>query len=232
MNKLDSGRKNTSVELEKVEKSPFDPFVKWFFPKLLPFVPQGLTANRISYMGLILAVFCGISFWMTGFGSVFYLLGSFFLLMTWVTDTMDGIVARARKQVSLEGEYLDHYGDPISTLFIVAGLSSSIGSHIFIGAIFMIIYLLLVVQFHVMAHLTKVSEIPFLGPTELRLLTASSGIVAIFAPNPFVIFRGTGYSFIDFLGLFVCSGALIMFALTFVMNIQRLRNAGKKRDDR
>lgn len=47
--------------MKKIESSPFDPFVKWFFPKLLPLVPKRMTANHVSMAGHLcsaLAFFC------------------------------------------------------------------------------------------------------------------------------------------------------------------------------
>lgn len=214
---------NSSSKLKKIEQSPFDPFVKWFFPKLIPFIPQWLTPNKITYIGTFSAILCGVSFYLTNISPLFYVLGSVFILFTWVTDTMDGIVARARKQESKAGYYIDHYGDPIATLFIVLGLFSSRGSHIFIGSMFMITYLLLVIQFHVMAHLTNIMEIPFFGPTELRFAVAAASILSIFLSNPFIIIKGFGFSFIDFMGVIICIGSAIVLVSTYFINIHNLK---------
>jgi phosphatidylglycerophosphate synthase len=218
------------AKIKKVERSPFDPFVKWFFPKLVPFIPKWFTPNRISFIGIFGAVLCGLTFYLTNISPLFYIAGALLILFTWSTDTLDGIVARARKLESLAGAYIDHFGDPIATLFISFGLFSSKGSHIYIGACFMIIYLFLVIQFHVMAPLTNVMEIPFFGPTELRLAVAATSIISIFVRNPLVIINNTGFSLIDVMGAIGCLGCFVVLVAGFFKSIHRLKEAEKKDD--
>lgn len=164
----------------KIENSPFDPFVKWFFPKLLPLVPKWMTANMISVFGILVAFLAGFFMVISGFftdiatGRFVYLLGGFFVLFTWVTDTMDGVVARARNQQSGTGYYLDHFGDALATVFIGLGIFATNGSHIVIGFMCVVVYMLFHVHVHIRKSLFKVMELPFFGPTEARFMITTA----------------------------------------------------------
>ena len=171
---------------KKIENSPFDPFVKWFFPKLLPFVPRWMSANVISVIGIFIAFLAGLSMVVSGYfrdpaiGRLFYLLGGFFVLFTWVTDTMDGVVARARNQQSGVGYYLDHFGDALATVFIGLGIFATNGSHIVIGFMCVVVYMLFHVHVHIRKSLLKVMELPFFGPTEARFLIVTAIVLQAF----------------------------------------------------
>lgn len=189
------------MEHRKIENSPFDPFVKWFFPKLLRFVPKWMSANVISVLGIFIAMFAGLSMAISGaFADVatarfFYLLGAFFVLLTWVTDTMDGVVARARNQLTKTGYYLDHFGDALATVFIGLGIFATNGSHILIGFFCVTVYMLFHVHMHIRKSQLKVMELPFFGPTETRFL-----IIAVIIVQTFVGFREFGVVFPELTG--------------------------------
>ena len=165
---------------KKIENSPFDPFVKWFFPKLLRFVPQWMSANVISVIGIMVGFLAGFFMVISGYfediatGRFFYLLGGFFVLFTWVTDTMDGVVARARNQQSGTGYYLDHFGDALTTVFVGLGIFATNNSHIAIGFMCVVVYMLFHVHVHIRKSLLKVMELPYFGPTEARFLIVTA----------------------------------------------------------
>ena len=96
--------------MKKIERSPLDPFVKWFFPKLLPFVPAWMSANAITSIGIVLCFLSGLCLALTEYSPRLYYLAAFLFFLTWVTDTLDGVVARARKHESRLGHYLDLWG--------------------------------------------------------------------------------------------------------------------------
>ncbi len=181
--------------MKKIERSPMDPFVKWFFPKLLKFVPAGLTANKISVIGITVSFFSGFFLGVSGFiGSIgvsgfignitlakwSYFFGGFLIIITWITDTMDGVVARSRDQQSAVGYYLDHFGDSLNVAFIGAGLFLTNGSHLAIGLACGIIYLLFHVNEHVTVTKLHKMELPVFGPTEIRFMIFALVIAQIF----------------------------------------------------
>ncbi len=168
--------------MKKIENSPFDPFVKWLFPKLLPYVPEGLSANAISVIGVISSMLACVSLYLTAWSRWMCLPAAVLVFAHWFADTLDGVVARAR-QTSKLGFYLDHFGDSVSVVFIGLGMFMIKGSHLAIGLAVISLYLLLIINGLIKAELTRVMELPTFGPTELHIL-----VIALLVAQPFMDF--------------------------------------------
>lgn len=239
--------------MKKIENSLLDPFVKWFFPKLLPFVPRWMSANLISVIGLLLAVAAGGT--MIYSDSVtdpvaakwVYMLGGGLFFLTWVTDTMDGIVARARRQTSWLGYYMDHYFDAITTAVIGMSLFIANGSHYQIGLMLTGVYMLFMINGHIKVKLLDTLTLPVFGPTEVRFLiiavmfgqtqvhfreplnwlpelTGKEGaIIRFFHMDPM-----NGLSFMDLLGLVVLAAGIIGLFVELFLTMRQLHRLDRK----
>jgi phosphatidylglycerophosphate synthase len=223
--------------VQKIENSPLDPLVKWLFPKLLPLVPAGLSANAISIIGIISAMLVSVCLYLTAWSRWMCILGAVLVFVHWFADTLDGVVARARQTTKL-GFYLDHFGDSLSVVFIGLGMFLIAGSHFTIGLVVIILYLLLIINGLIKAELTRVMELPTFGPTELHILA-----IALLVAQPFIDFgqplswypyatgdqgwltRSLGFdqglTLIDVAGL----GIIIVAALMLIIEIIRAVNA-------
>ena len=153
--------------MKKIENSPFDPFVKWFFPKLLPFIPQWLSANKISAIGFAGSIMAAACLYLSKDNAALCLVGAFGIWLHWFADTLDGVVARARKP-SILGYYLDHFGDAVSVAIISIGIFLTPGSHLVIGLSAACVYLLLFIHGLIKAEITRTMELPAFGPTEIH----------------------------------------------------------------
>lgn len=153
--------------MKKIENSPFDPFVKWFFPKLLPYLPKSLSANRITAIGFVGSLAAAICLYFSKDYQWLCLVGAFGIWLHWFADTLDGVVARAGKP-SILGYYLDHFSDAVSVAVISIGLFLTPGSHLLIGLCAACIYLLLFIHGLIKAELTGAMELPYFGPTEIH----------------------------------------------------------------
>jgi phosphatidylglycerophosphate synthase len=224
--------------MQKSEKSPLDPFVKWFFPKLVPFVPKWMSANCITAIGIVICLLAGVSLALAEFSVVFYYIGTALFFLTWVTDTLDGVVARARNQQSRLGHYLDHFGDSWAIIFIGVGLYISNGSHLLIGMICCVIYLMLQIDGHIKVQITNILELPAFGPTEIRFVIMLAMILAavIDPGQPLswwpeitgdtgwltqALGFQTGLTFLDTAGLFLCVCCSIGLVCETILMIRR-----------
>ena len=165
--------------LKKIENSPFDPLVKRTFPKFLPWVPHWISANMISVAGVIAAVLAALCLYFTYWSRWMCVAGALFVFLHWFADTLDGEVARARQVTSL-GFYLDHFGDSVSVALIGWGLFLTAGSHLMIGLVGIILYLLLIINGLIKAELTRTIELPAFGPTEIHLCIIAVLVLQIF----------------------------------------------------
>jgi phosphatidylglycerophosphate synthase len=234
-------RSGSHGEPDKIEHSPFGPFVHRVFPRLLHFVPDWVSPNAISLFGIALALGTGAALLLAGHSRYFYLLGAALLLGTWLTDTLDGELARARGATSKTGYYLDHFGDSIAGAAVSLGMFGAAGSHLQIGLACCAILLLLHVNGHVKAVAAGAMELPAFGPTELRLLTIALLVGQAFLDygQPFSLlpeWLGTGglitnalgfdrgLTFLDTAGLVaIAVFAGVMLPLEFAATLQKLR---------
>jgi archaetidylinositol phosphate synthase len=91
----------------------------------------GLTPNKVSAIGFILALGSAIAYVLAPSATWFLLLATFLLLASGFCDTLDGIIARTFQQTTVFGGFfdsvLDRYADvAVYAAIIVAGLSNSV----------------------------------------------------------------------------------------------------------
>jgi phosphatidylglycerophosphate synthase len=84
----------------------------------------GLKPNFITAVSFICSIVAGISFWM---GEMLW--GVFWMIITSVTDMLDGATARAGKIGTVFGGILDHVCDRYGEFFILAGITMSGAVH-------------------------------------------------------------------------------------------------------
>jgi phosphatidylglycerophosphate synthase len=80
----------------------------------------GMTPNFLTAVSLVCAVISGAYFW-----SGQLLWGVFWMLMTSLTDMLDGSTARAGNLGTVFGGILDHVSDRYGEFFILAGITLS-----------------------------------------------------------------------------------------------------------
>jgi phosphatidylglycerophosphate synthase len=229
----------------KATRSPLDPFVQWFFPKLIPFVPPWVTPNSLSLAGAALALGAAVLLWFVDRSRWLYVAAAVLVLLTWATDTLDGMVARARGQTSRLGYYLDHFGDSVTGLALGVSMFATGGSHIEVGLVAAAFLLLLHVNAHVKAATLGRIEIPAFGPTEIRLL-----VVAVLCGEAFADYGQPGswfselagdrrwltellgfrrgLTFIDLVGLLTCSLYAVLVPVEVAVTARRLARLDRR----
>jgi CDP-diacylglycerol--glycerol-3-phosphate 3-phosphatidyltransferase/archaetidylinositol phosphate synthase len=80
----------------------------------------GLTPNFLTGVSLLCAILSGVFFWKANLVA-----GVIFILLTSLTDMLDGATARAGKTGSAFGGILDHVSDRYGEFFILAGIAVS-----------------------------------------------------------------------------------------------------------
>lgn len=93
-----------------------------FFGKIC--LKLGLSPNILTGISFLCAVNAGICFWQK-----WTLIGVAMMLLTVLTDALDGATARANKLVTAFGGILDHVSDRYGEAFILIGLSLSGMTH-------------------------------------------------------------------------------------------------------
>jgi len=91
--------------------------------------------NTISWIGLILALVCGVIFYFSGKKDMEYLLlvGSVVVLLSGFFDALDGKVAKMHNKTSKRGDYLDHVFDRYADVFMIGGIAVSAWCNPYLG---------------------------------------------------------------------------------------------------
>jgi archaetidylinositol phosphate synthase len=102
--------------------------------------------NTISWIGLILALVCGLLFYFSGWyitkGEDMYLwvllLGGIMVLVSGYFDALDGKVAKLSGKASRKGDYLDHVFDRYADVFMIGGVAFSAWCDPYLGMLALI----------------------------------------------------------------------------------------------
>lgn len=81
--------------------------------------------NTISWIGLILALLCGVIFYLSGSPDREWLLivGAVMVLVSGYFDALDGKVAKLSGKAGPKGDYLDHVFDRYADVFMIGGVA-------------------------------------------------------------------------------------------------------------
>jgi len=173
---------------------------------------MGLTPNVLTAVSLICAVVSGYFFWQQSL-----IFGIAFMLLTSLTDMLDGATARAGKMGTTFGGILDHVSDRYGEFFILAGIAISDLVHP-VWAIFALFGMLIASYTRAAAEsIGNMSScaVGWMGRLEKFLLIIVGAVLEQFFPE---------YRFLTY--------ALIIVGVTSVItSIQRLMYARKKLKD-
>lgn len=149
------------------------------------------------------------------------LAGIFFLALNWLGDSLDGTLARVRRQQRPRyGFYVDHIVDSFGGLALMGGLALSGYMHPYIAIGLLVAFLLLSIQSYLATYTLGEFQLSFwnFGPTELRILLSIGNVALLYRPR---VFHGH-YRLFDVggvIGLFGMSAMLVFFT---VRNTRRL----------
>lgn len=155
--------------------------------------PRWMTSDKLTAIGFFGALMIAAGYILTRIDINFLWLSTAGLIVNWYGDSLDGTLARVRKQQRpIYGYYLDHTIDGIneSLMFIGAGLSCLM-EHPALALGVLALYLLLTINVSVNAHLKSEFRLTYakLGPTEFRVIVMIVNTIFLFV-KPLASFCG------------------------------------------
>ena len=155
--------------------------------------PRWMTSDKLTAIGFLGALMIAGGYILTRIDINFLWLSTAGLIVNWYGDSLDGTLARVRKQQRpIYGYYLDHTIDGIneSLMFIGAGLSCLM-EHPALALGVLALYLLLTINVSVNAHLKSEFRLTYakLGPTEFRVIVMIVNTIFLFV-KPLTSFCG------------------------------------------
>jgi len=93
----------------------------------------GFTPNRLSGLGIILALLSAIVYWQASANPLMLILAAFLLLLSGFCDALDGVLARLYQQTTIFGGFLDSLLDRYADVAVMVGIIASGFANFFWG---------------------------------------------------------------------------------------------------
>lgn len=146
--------------------------------------PKWADSDMLTFVGSIGAVVIALGFALSNISVHFLWLTIAGFVINWYGDSLDGTLARVRKQQRpVYGFYIDHTVDAINEAFMFLGAGMSPFMRFDIACVLLVVYLMLTLNVSMNAHLKGEFRLTYakLGPTEFRLICIIANAVLVFA---------------------------------------------------
>lgn len=190
-------------------------------------LPAWVNADHLSLLGVLAMLGVGLSYWAASWDRSALILVVAGLALNWFGDSLDGTLARVRKQQRPRyGYYVDHVLDLAGTLFLLGGLAASEFMSPVIGLGLLTAYLMVSAEIYLATHVLGVFRLSFLkfGPTELRVLLAVGTVFLFYKPVVGLGELGT-FNLFDIGGLAGILGLALAFTVSALRHTRRLHRA-------
>jgi phosphatidylglycerophosphate synthase len=173
--------------------------------------PAFINADHLSVLGFAAQFLAGVSYALAHRNKLALLGVNFFIVLNWLGDSLDGTLARLRRQLRPRyGFYVDHMSDTFGAVFLMTGLSLSGYVHWQVALGMLIAFLVLSVETYLATYAIgefRLSHGPF-GPTEIRILLVLGNFVLLFHPH--VRWFRREFLLFDVGGVIAISGMMLM----------------------
>ena len=186
-------------------------------------IPARINSDHLTSLGFLGQLLAGLSYALASRNRYWLLAAIGFLALNWLGDSLDGTLARVRRQQRPRyGFYIDHILDTFGSLALMAGLAASGYMHPYIATGLLIAFLLLSIQSYLATYTLGEFQLSFwsFGPTELRILLAAGNLALFRWP---LVLHGR-FRLFDVGGLIGLIGMTVMVIFFAVRNTIRLYN--------
>jgi archaetidylinositol phosphate synthase len=189
-------------------------------------LPRWVTSDGLTLLALAAMALTGLAYALSPAYPVALLIAIAGLGLNWFGDSLDGTVARVRRQQRPRyGFYVDHVVDCFGVLFLFAGLAWAGHMTPIVAMTFLIAYFMLSIEIYLATYCLAVFRLSFwgIGPTELRLLLAAGTLALLYDPR--VPLFGAHYRLFDVGGAVGTIGIAIALLLSVARNVRLLYRA-------
>src|ERR1700722_8783969 len=148
--------------------------------------PPWIGPDHLTLLGLVAQIGAGACYALAPWNRRALLGVSACLALNWVGDSLDGTLARVRRQLRPRyGFYVDHMVDTFGALALMGGLAVSGYMHPWIAIGLLVAFLMLSIQTYLATHALGEFRLSFwrFGPTELRILLAVGNLALLWRPR-------------------------------------------------
>ncbi len=147
--------------------------------------PAWVTSDRLTLLGLGAQVGAGVFYTLARYRREMLLMVIVCLALNWLGDSLDGTLARVRRQQRPRyGFYVDHIVDIFGSLALMGGLALSGLVHWQIAMAMLVTFLLLSSESYLATYTLSCFELSqgIFGPTEVRLLLIAGNVALLRSP--------------------------------------------------
>ncbi len=148
--------------------------------------PSQINSDHLTVLGLLGQLLAGGFYALSRWNKYFLLAVIAGLAVNWLGDSLDGTLARARRQERPRyGFYVDHMVDSFGAVALMGGLAFSGYIHPGIAVGLLVAFLILSIQSYLATYTLGEFRLSFwsFGPTELRLLLAVGNLALLHWPT-------------------------------------------------
>jgi archaetidylinositol phosphate synthase len=147
--------------------------------------PRWVTSDGLTLLGFAAQIGVGACYALARYDLRALLLGILFLALNWLGDSLDGTLARVRRQERPRyGFYVDHMVDIFGATALMGGLAWSGFVHEITAAAMLVTFLLLAAESYLATYTLGCFELSqgWFGPTEMRILLAIGNLALLRSP--------------------------------------------------
>jgi archaetidylinositol phosphate synthase len=147
--------------------------------------PAWVTSDGLTLVGFVAQIGVGACYALARYDRRALLAGIFFLALNWLGDSLDGTLARVRRQERPRyGFYVDHMVDIFGATALMGGLGWSGFLHGATAAAMLVAFLLLAAESYLATYTLGCFELSqgIFGPTEMRILLAMGNLALLRSP--------------------------------------------------
>ena len=147
--------------------------------------PKWLSSDQLTILGLSAQVGAGIFYVWSRYNNLALLLVILCVVLNWLGDSMDGTLARIRRQQRPRyGFYVDHMVDVFGSIALMCGLGYSGFLHWQTAIAMLIAFLLLSSESYLATYTLSRFQLSqgIFGPTEIRILLIVGNVALLHSP--------------------------------------------------
>lgn len=188
--------------------------------------PKCISSDHMTFLGFVGAVVIAVGYILSDRNINFLWLASAGLFINWIGDSMDGTLARVRKEERpVYGFFVDHMMDGINETIMLVGIGLSSLVDFRLAMLVLVFYLLLSIYVYISTYLKAEFKLTFakMGPTELRFIVLCINTLFIYCKplrefSLAINFRDTLYTLhaLDMAALIISALLALLFLVNFV----------------
>jgi phosphatidylglycerophosphate synthase len=189
-------------------------------------MPLRVNSDHLTALALVAMLAAGLSFWLASVSRLGLVLVVVCLAVNWFGDSLDGTLARVRRQERPRyGFYVDHVCDILGTAFLLGGLALSSYMTPLIAIAVLAVYCMVLAETFLATHSvgTFTMSVFRIGPTELRILLAIGALTL--AVHPDAELFGRTFKLFDVGGVCAMAGLGVVLLRSAIANGRALSRA-------